>query len=188
MLARQHVLQMQEAYDAAHTRVHLDHLSENEAARRIAAEAAEAPKKKENLVYGDDGFTYPHPEEPDAREFNKAIRAKIEAKYQTLSKNLLYYLSYVSLELTDYAGCIKHGQDLLQRNLALTVKTETSLKQYLAEAYSMVGNFDSALRMLTDVKDCQLSVNSVAKQISLPEQMSSKTVQVMNKAAIKLCQ
>ena len=53
----------------------------------------------------------------------------------------------------------------------------------------MVNNFDASMRMLmSDPRDCEnLSVNSIAKHVTLPEKVSPKTVQGMNKAAVKLC-
>lgn len=38
-----------------------------------------------------------------------------EKKYQTMVKNIYFYLSFTSLELNDYAGCIRNGNELLRR-------------------------------------------------------------------------
>jgi len=52
-----------------------------------------------------------------------------EGKYDTLVKNVYFYLSYVSLEIGDYAGCIRNGNELLRRFAGkLTAKTEFSCK------------------------------------------------------------
>ncbi len=58
----------------------------------------------------------------------------------TISKNVIFYLCYASLEVNDYAGCIKFGQELLKTYPSLTAKTEFQTKQYIAEAYTMIGN------------------------------------------------
>ena len=52
-----------------------------------------------------------------------------EGKYDTLVKNVYFYLSYVSLEIGDYAGCIRNGNELLRRFAGkLTAKTEFSCR------------------------------------------------------------
>jgi hypothetical protein len=48
---------MQESYNEAHAKIKIDHLSEQEAVRRISAEASEVPKT--DVQYGDDGYVYP---------------------------------------------------------------------------------------------------------------------------------
>jgi len=46
-----------------------------------------------------------------------------------LVKNVHFYLSYTSLELGDYASCIRHGTELLRTYAGkLTQKTECSVK------------------------------------------------------------
>jgi hypothetical protein len=45
---------MQEAYNEGHAKIKIDHLSENEAARRQASEAADSPKVSSN--YGEDNY------------------------------------------------------------------------------------------------------------------------------------
>jgi len=66
-------------------------------------------------------------------------------------KNIYFYLSFVSLELEDYAGCVRNGNELLKRfSGKLTAKTEFSCKQYLAEAYCMLGMSTEALNFLAE--------------------------------------
>jgi hypothetical protein len=40
-----------------------------------------------------------------------------ETKYRTISKNCIFYLCFASLEMSDYAGCLKYGTELLRKNL-----------------------------------------------------------------------
>ena len=44
-----------------------------------------------------------------------------------LVKNIYFYLCYVSLELNDYAGCIRNGSELLKK-YKLSTKTEFTTK------------------------------------------------------------
>lgn len=68
-------------------------------------------------------------------------------------KNIYFYLCYVSIELNDYAGCIRNGTELLKKFQGkLTTKTEFSTKQYLAEAYCMLGMTKEALKILSEGK------------------------------------
>lgn len=64
-------------------------------------------------------------------------------------KNIYFYLCFVNLELGDYAGCVRNGNELLRRFAGkLTSKTEFSCKQYLAEAYCMLGMTTESLKHL----------------------------------------
>lgn len=72
-----------------------------------------------------------------------------EKKYNTLVRNIYFYLCFVSLELNDYAGCIRNGNELLKKFAGkLTAKTEFTTKQYIAEAYCMLGMSKEALKLL----------------------------------------
>lgn len=63
----------------------------------------------------------------------------------------MFYLSYVSLEINDFAGCIRYANDLLKRYEGrLSAKTEFTAKQYLAEAYCMQGMTKDALKILQE--------------------------------------
>lgn len=60
-------------------------------------------------------------------------------------KNVYFYLCYAQLELNDYAGCVRNGQELLKKFAGkLTAKTEFTVKQYMAEAFCMLGNSKEA--------------------------------------------
>jgi len=69
-------------------------------------------------------------------------------KYATISKNVIFYLCYVSLEVNDFAGCINYGQELLRTYPTLQARTEFQTKQYIAEAYTMIGNPGKAYQIL----------------------------------------
>ena len=64
-------------------------------------------------------------------------------------KNIYFYLAFTSLELNDYAGCIRNGNELLRRFQGkLTQKTEFTINQYLVEAYCMLGMSKEAMKLL----------------------------------------
>jgi len=82
-------------------------------------------------------------------KFIKLFYVCREKKYNTLVRNIYFYLCFVSLELSDYAGCIRNGNELLKKFAGkLTAKTEFTIKQYLAEAYCMLGMSKEALKLL----------------------------------------
>lgn len=79
------------------------------------------------------------------------IRTSILHSYRSLSKNLLYYLSYTFLVAGDHCNCVKYGLELLNQKLPLTAQTDFTLRQYLAEAFSMLGKYDEAIQVLAGI-------------------------------------
>lgn len=64
-------------------------------------------------------------------------------------KNIYFYLAYLSLELNDYAGTVRYGQECLKQfGSKLLAKTEFSLRMYLVEANCMLGLQNEALKVL----------------------------------------
>ena len=67
-------------------------------------------KETKEGEYGDDAYTYPVLDVPsNLNQFNQQHKSQIEKKYQTLVKNIYFYLAYVCLELNDYTGCVRNG-------------------------------------------------------------------------------
>jgi hypothetical protein len=113
-----------------------------------------------------------------------------ETKYETLSKNVLFYLSYVSLEINDFAGCIRYANELLSRfEGRLSQKTEFTVKQYLAEAYCMQGMTKEALKVLSDkvVTDQALEVTTNSLQLQSVDKITPQTIVMLNQIAVKYC-
>ena len=87
--------------------------------------------------------------ETDCVSFFISLILSSDKKYLTLIKNVHFYLCFVSLELGDYTSSIRHGNELLKQfSGKLTPKTEHTVKQYLAEAYCMVGQPKEAQKLL----------------------------------------
>ena len=92
----------------------------------------------------------------DLSAYNKSVKQRIEKKYETLIKNVHFYLCYLFLEVADYRNCIKHGEVLIgDFSGRLTTKTTFSVMQYLAEAYCMNGNYQDALALIEDSDQLQ---------------------------------
>lgn len=78
--------------------------------------------------------------------YNKSVKQRVEKKYETLMKNVNFYLCYLFLEVNDFRNSIKHGEILIgQFSGRLTTKTTFTVMQYLAEAYCMIGNYQEAM-------------------------------------------
>ena len=74
------------------------------------------------------------------------MKARIEKKYETLIKNVHFYLCYLFLEIQDFKNCLKHGEILIsQFSGRLTSKTQFTVYQYMGEANCMLGNYDEAM-------------------------------------------
>ena len=93
------------------------------------------------------------------------------------------------MEIGDYAGCIRNGNELLRRFAGkLTAKTEFSCRQYLAEAYCMLGMTADSLKYLQEgSKTDLLNVTSSCLQKSLPDKLPCLSIMLVNQAAVKLC-
>lgn len=71
---------------------------------------SQTKKETKDGEYGDDSYTYPLIEVPQNLSlFNSHHKSQIEKKYQTLVKNIYFYLTYLCLELNDYSGTIRYG-------------------------------------------------------------------------------
>jgi hypothetical protein len=89
-------------------------------------------------------------------------------------KNIYFYMSFVNLEIDDYAGCVRNGNELLRKFAGkLSPKTEFTCKQYLAEAYCMLGMSKEALKHLQEGSKTDLmQVTSSCLQSTLPDKLS----------------
>jgi len=208
-------MQMQHSYNEAHAKTAIDHLVDNEAARRVADEASadKSDDKKNSAEYDEGKYVYPLPEFPTTHtsltDFNKDVKSRIEKKYETLIKNVHFYLCFAFLEIGDYINCIKHGSTLLDTfGGRLSDNTEFTTVQYLAEAHCMLGEPAKALGYLdkgSDVakKECgdegnsDISAKDLEKHGHKVEQMANRsilsdkldkmTISLMNKTAVHLC-
>lgn len=96
---------------------------------------------------------------------------------------MLFYLSYVSLELNDFAGCIRHATEMLKRfEGRIASKTEFTVKQYLAEAYCMQGMTREALKILGEKVslDSELAVTTNSMQLQSLDKMTPQTIVMLN--------
>ena len=72
--------------------------------------------------------------------YHASVVDRIEAKYETLIKNVHFYLAYLCLETTDYQGTVRHSEIVLKKfEGRITKKTQFTVMQYLAEAQCMLG-------------------------------------------------
>lgn len=186
-----HLIKMQQSYNDLHARLSLEHLSESETNRRQTEQS-----KTGSTAFGEDGWQYPQLECPSTpqsvQQFNSTQKSAVEKKYQTMVKNVYFYLCYACLELNDYAGCVRNGQELLKRFAGkLTSKTEFTVKQYMAEAFCMLGNSKEAQKLLQESRSVhtteQLCVYSTSMQQQIPDQVPLSSVVMVNIAANKLC-
>ena len=62
--------------------------------------------KKNQKAYGEDGYRYPNLDFPASQDglaaYHASVVERIESKYETLIKNVHFYLAYLCLETTDY--------------------------------------------------------------------------------------
>lgn len=80
-LAKDQIGRMQAVYDEAHTKIALELLSENEAARRLASEATQEDTAR-TPDFGESGYQYPvesveSKSAAQVEEFNKDLRQKL---------------------------------------------------------------------------------------------------------------
>ena len=122
-------MQMQLSYNEAHAKIESDqYLIENyQAANEETSKAGNDKKNKEAPVYGDDNYKYQLPDFPsthdDLSAYNKGVEQRIKKKYETLIKNVHFYLCYLFLEVNDYRNSIKHGEILRTYSGRLSTKT-----------------------------------------------------------------
>ena len=68
--------------------------------------------------FGEDGYRYPslefHTSQDDLVHYNQSVRERVEVKYETLTKNVHFYLTYLFLEVGDFTNALKHGQIVLK--------------------------------------------------------------------------
>jgi len=164
------------------------------------SEQQSAPGK----TFGDDGFRYPQLEFPattkDLNTYNKSVSERIEKKYETLAKNVHFYLAYLFLETGDFRNAVKHGELVLkQYEGRLLKKTQFTVMQYLAEAYCMLDEEDKALKMLDGAQaimeagrsraeeDQKLTVEMLTTKLMHGDKLPTRTIVGMNRAAILLC-
>ena len=112
-------MQMQSSYNDAHAKIESDQYL-TESLHQISEETSKGGNEKEvkgsnaTAEYGDDNFKYDLPEFPathdDLSTYNKGVKQRIEKKYETLIKNVHFYLCYLFLEVNDFRNAIKHGE------------------------------------------------------------------------------
>jgi hypothetical protein len=64
----------------------------------------------------------------DLEKYHEKVEKRINKKYATLTKNVYFYLCYVSLELMDFHNCTKYGEILLDthgKDLSVNTKFQT---------------------------------------------------------------
>ena len=113
-------MQMQLSYNDAHAKIESDqYLTEsyhpaNEETTQKGAGEKQAKGSSAVPEYGDDNFKYDLPEFPsthdDLSSYNKSVEQRIKKKYETLIKNVHFYLCYLFLEVNDFRNAIKHGE------------------------------------------------------------------------------
>lgn len=148
-IAKAHIHHMQNWYNEAVAKSNDsgDQLiggEESKAAATSTSNANTEESKKATKTYGEDGYKYPTLEFPATQEalneFNASVVHRIESKYETLIKNVHFYLAYLCLETSDYQGAIRHSEIVLKKfEGKITKKTRFTVMQYLAEAHCMLG-------------------------------------------------
>jgi hypothetical protein len=119
---------MQSSYNDAHAKLSNEYLSDMETPQQSKKDS-----DGKSEAYGEDGWQYPTMDCPQSQQqinqYNQSHKSQVEKKYQTMVKNIYFYLCYTHLELNDYAGCIRNGNELLKRfSGKLLVKTEFTVK------------------------------------------------------------
>jgi len=144
-------------------------------------------------AFGEDGYKYPQLEFPATHEelanYNKAVRTRIEKKYETLTKNVHFYLTYLFLETGDFRNAVKHGQLVLKTYEGrLLKKTQFTVMQYLAEAHCMLNQHKEALNMLDEAQklmeegrsrseeDTKLTVEMLTDKLIHGDKLATKTI------------
>jgi len=143
--------------------------------------------------FGEDGYRYPSLEFPasqdDLASYNQAVRERVELKYETLTKNVHFYLTYLFLETGDFRNAVKHGEIVLKSYEGrLVKKTQFTVMQYLAEAYCMLAQHEKAIQMLDDAQtlmnagrsraeeDTKLTVEMLTNKLIHGDKLASKTI------------
>ena len=125
-VAKAHIHQMQTWYNEAVAKTNDEQISSSStsAANANANEESKAnntseESKKAQKAYGEDGYRYPTLEFPATQEclnqYNLSVVNKVEAKYESLIKNVHFYLAYLCLETADYQGAIRHSEVVLRK-------------------------------------------------------------------------
>lgn len=82
------------------------------------ANQTQSSSSSSGKVFGEDGYKYPQLEFPATHEelaaYNRSVKTNIEKKYETLTKNVHFYLTYLFLEIGDFRNAVKHGQLVLK--------------------------------------------------------------------------
>lgn len=111
-VAKAHINSMQMSYNEAVAKS-----GDDEATSTAKSSANAANQEEHKHQFGTEGYKYPSMEFPSTHEdlnsYNNAVKARIEKKYETLIKNVHFYLCYLFLETGDYRNAIKHGQTML---------------------------------------------------------------------------
>lgn len=146
-VAKAHVHTMQMSYNEAFAKS-----TDDETTGKSSGNAANQEEKKQ---FGDEGFKFSTLEFPTTHEdlasYNTTVKERVEKKYETLTKNVHFYLCYLFLETGDYRNAIKHGRILLDTfEGRLLKKTRFTAMQYLAESLCMLGRYSEALEMLDE--------------------------------------
>lgn len=129
------------------------------ASEQSKRDKAEEESKKAQKAYGEDGYRYPTLDFPATQEslneYNTSVTQRIESKYETLIKNVHFYLAYLCLETSDYQGAVRHSEIVLKKfEGRITKKTQFTVMQYLAEAQCMLGQNQKALETLEEADNC----------------------------------
>ena len=93
--------------------------SNNEESKANTSNEESKKAAQQQKAYGEDGYRYPTLEFPATQEclnaYNQSVLTKVEAKYESLIKNVHFYLAYLCLETADYQGAIRHSEVVLQK-------------------------------------------------------------------------
>ena len=93
--------------------------SASEHSKRDKADEESKKAQKAQKAYGEDGYRYPSLDFPATQdslnEYNASVVQRIESKYETLIKNVHFYLAYLCLETSDYQGAVRHSEIVLRK-------------------------------------------------------------------------
>ena len=182
-----------------------DPLNDSDSSAKTTAAQNQSREEAKTKPFGQEGYRYPQLEFPATNDalstYNIQVKERIEKKYDTLTKNVHFYLAYLFLETGDYRNAVTHGQIVLEKYEGrLLKKTQFTVMQYLAEANCMLGQYTQALKTLDEAQqlmdegrsrseeDTKLTVEMLTTKLVHGGKLSTKTIVQMNKAAIMLCQ
>jgi hypothetical protein len=153
-VAKAHIHNMQSWYNES---VATDPLNDNDSSAKATAAQNQSREEAKTKPFGQEGYRYPQLEFPATNEalssYNKQVKERIEKKYDTLTKNVHFYLAYLFLETGDYRNAVTHGQIVLKKYEGrLLKKTQFTVMQYLAEANCMLGQYTQALKILDEAQ------------------------------------